>query len=361
MNGVEAASRDLFGKNVDKLSLAEGARARRAAEGAQRLHAARSSRPRAAAPQPRALADGGGGATSRPAKAQSAAAQRAPLRSPRTSGGPTRANEPLALDAVRAFIDSILPDALQEGDVNVYTTLDINAQKAADRAVLRQAAQISEPRDAVRRRPGDRAGAGRARRARSAHRRHPRARSGGRTQQAADSTAPSRRAGSPARRSSRSSTPRRSRRGMTPATESTTSRSRSPGPRCLAARELRGEYIGTHHVRPALMLSANAATVRVSQRVGVPSVIRRRAATASRVRCRAHAVDRARRGGRDAAGARGGVRAVRERRDARASAAGARIEAPDGTRALERRDRAGRHGRWIRRTRIRSLRCSRAS
>ena len=56
---------------------------------------------------------------------------------------PDTGNEPLALDAVRVFIDSILPDALREGDVIVRTTLDLTAQKAADRAILKQAAAVS--------------------------------------------------------------------------------------------------------------------------------------------------------------------------------------------------------------------------
>ena len=61
------------------------------------------------------------------------------------------------------------------------------------------------------------AGAGRARRARSAHRRHPRARRRA-SQQARLQPRVQRDAASPARRSSRSSTPPRLRAGMTPAT-----------------------------------------------------------------------------------------------------------------------------------------------
>ena len=74
------------------------------------------------------FADGEEGYTT-PGEASSAAAK--PFASPRTSGAPTR-DEPLALDAVRVH-RPLLPDALQEGDVTVYTTLDMNAQKAADR------------------------------------------------------------------------------------------------------------------------------------------------------------------------------------------------------------------------------------
>ena len=61
VNGIEAASLDLFGKNVNKLTLPEGRAARRAAQGAVGLHAATQSAARRAAPQPRARADGRSG------------------------------------------------------------------------------------------------------------------------------------------------------------------------------------------------------------------------------------------------------------------------------------------------------------
>ena len=45
--------------------------------------------------------------------------------------------------ALQTLIDSIRPDALKEGDVTVYTTLDLAAQLSADRAVLRQTTAVT--------------------------------------------------------------------------------------------------------------------------------------------------------------------------------------------------------------------------
>ena len=55
-----------------------------------------------------------------------------PCASRRTNGVPTR-----------ALIDSIRPDALKEGDVTVYTTLDLAAQRSADRAMIRQTTAVT--------------------------------------------------------------------------------------------------------------------------------------------------------------------------------------------------------------------------
>jgi penicillin-binding protein 1A len=40
-------------------------------------------------------------------------------------------------------VDSVKPDILKEGDVNVYTTLDFTAQRSADRTMLRHMAEIT--------------------------------------------------------------------------------------------------------------------------------------------------------------------------------------------------------------------------
>src|SRR4029079_2189358 len=76
-----------------------------------------------------------------PGEASTAAAR--PLAIAEDEWRPETGNEPLRIYAVVVFIDSLVPEALQNGDVTVYTTLDMNAQKAADRAVLRQAAVVS--------------------------------------------------------------------------------------------------------------------------------------------------------------------------------------------------------------------------
>ncbi|MEP6733816.1 MAG: PBP1A family penicillin-binding protein [bacterium] len=140
MNGVEAASRDLFGKSVDKLSVSEGA-----------MLAALPKGPSAYTPRDHydrglkrrnlvlSLMAKEGYLTAAEAQNEEAL----PMLIADDEWRPDAVNEPLALDAVRALIDSIRPDALKEGDVTVYTTLDLNAQRAADRAVLKQTTAVT--------------------------------------------------------------------------------------------------------------------------------------------------------------------------------------------------------------------------
>ena len=134
MYGVEAASRDLFGKRVGQLSVSEGA-----------MLAALPKGPSAYTPRDhferglkrRNLVLGLMRESGYLTDAQAARAVDTPLRIAENEWRPDTKDEPLALDAVRVFIDSILPDALKDGDVTVYTTLDLTAQRSADRAVLR--------------------------------------------------------------------------------------------------------------------------------------------------------------------------------------------------------------------------------
>ena len=91
------------------------------------------------------------------------------------------------------------------------------------------------------------------------------------------------------------------------------------------------DYAGRITFRRALIKSANAATVRVSQAVGIPRVIEAARTQRHRQPAAQRSVDRARRARGDAAGARHRVRAVRQRRIPREAAARARIETADGT------------------------------
>src|SRR5205085_2954963 len=75
--------------------------------------------------------------------AAASAAEQQPLRIAENEWHPSTAEEPSALDAVRAIVDSVLPDVLKDGDVTVHTTLDFGLQRAADRAVAKQAAVIT--------------------------------------------------------------------------------------------------------------------------------------------------------------------------------------------------------------------------
>ena len=268
MNGVEAASRDLFGKSVSKTSIAEGAVLAALPKGPSaytpRDHPERALRRRNLV---LSLMAQEGYLT--PGEATTAARQR--LVVSEDEWRPNTGNEPLALDAVRVFIDSILPDALQEGDVTVYTTLDLTAQKAADRAVLRQAAAVSretqysgarvtEPAQgalvAMDPRTGDIRALVGGRRSKRGFNRAFRAR-----RQPGSAFKPFVYAAA-------------LRAGMTPATlvddepvEVTQGRT------VWRPANYEGNYIGTITLTKALAVSSNAAAVRVSQTVGIPNVI----------------------------------------------------------------------------------------
>ena len=140
MNGVEAASRDLFGKHVGQLTLAEGAMLA-ALPKAPSTYTPRRN-PQVAVTRRNLVLDlmaDQGFITS----AAAGDASRQPLRIAENEWRPSAVDEPTALDAVRAIVDSLLPDVLKDGDVVVHTTLDLALQRSADRAVARQAAAIT--------------------------------------------------------------------------------------------------------------------------------------------------------------------------------------------------------------------------
>jgi 1A family penicillin-binding protein len=140
VNGVEAASRDLFGKSVGKLTLAEGA-VLAGLPKAPSVYTPRRSIPRARTRRDlvlRLMAE-----QKMVAAGVADAAIKSPLRIVSEEWRPSVAAELSAMDAVRALVDSVLPDALKEGDVVVHTTLDERLQRAADKIVVRQAAAIT--------------------------------------------------------------------------------------------------------------------------------------------------------------------------------------------------------------------------
>ena len=137
--GVEAASRDLFGKSVSQVSLSEAA-----------LLAALPKAPTAYEPREhpeRAIKRRNlvlnlmaeQGFTS---QAQAAVSSQVPLRIARSEWRPSQYDQYGAIDAIRVFVDSVMPDALKEGDVVIHTTIDARAQVAADRAIARHAIEI---------------------------------------------------------------------------------------------------------------------------------------------------------------------------------------------------------------------------
>jgi 1A family penicillin-binding protein len=140
VNGIEAASRDLFGKSVTKINLAEAAMLA-ALPKAPSSYSPRANRLRAIQRRNLVLnlmVEQGylsAGVADR--------AKEAPLRVAEEEWRPRLADEPSAIDAVRAIVDSVLPDVLKDGDVTVLTTLDYTLQKAADKIVIRQSLAIT--------------------------------------------------------------------------------------------------------------------------------------------------------------------------------------------------------------------------
>jgi 1A family penicillin-binding protein len=144
MYGVEAASRDLFGKSVDDVTIAEGAMLAALPKGPS-AYTPRNNPKRARARRDLVL-----GLMRREGYLDDigiVAARAEPLRIADKEWRPPQPDDSYALDAVRAFVDSAVR-ALKEPeaatDYVVYTTLDLGAQRAADKAVRRRAAAIQQ-------------------------------------------------------------------------------------------------------------------------------------------------------------------------------------------------------------------------
>jgi penicillin-binding protein 1A len=140
VNGVEAASRDLFGKSIDKVTLAEAALLAGLPK-APSKYSPRADRFKSIQRRNLVLNLMVEQEFLTPPVADRAKAER--LRIAAEEWRPALADEPSAIDAVRAVVDSVLPDVLKDGDVTVMTTLDFALQKAADKVVIRQAIAIT--------------------------------------------------------------------------------------------------------------------------------------------------------------------------------------------------------------------------
>jgi len=137
--GVEAASRDLFGKGVASLSLQEAALLA-AVTKSPTNYAPREFRERARKRRDLVI-----GLMRDQGYVTLAAAQRAtaePLKVAASSWRPSGVDDYGAIDAVRALVDSVLPGAVEGGGVVVHTTIDAVAQAAADTAIESQARAI---------------------------------------------------------------------------------------------------------------------------------------------------------------------------------------------------------------------------
>jgi penicillin-binding protein 1A len=140
VNGVEAASRDLFGKSVTQINLAEAALLAGLPK-APSAYSPRANRLKAIQRRNLVLSLMVEQGYLSPGVADKA--KGAQLRIAEEEWRPSLADEPSAIDAVRAVVDSVLPDVLKDGDVTVLTTLDYGLQKAADKVVIKQAVAIT--------------------------------------------------------------------------------------------------------------------------------------------------------------------------------------------------------------------------
>jgi penicillin-binding protein 1A len=137
--GVEAASRDLFGKSISNVSLAEAATLA-ALPKAPSAYTPRDYPERAVKRRNLVLS-----LMMRQGFIDDRTAQRAssaPLRIASTEWRPSQYDKYGSVDAVRALVDSVMPDALREGDVIIHTTIDSRAQLAADETIARHAIAI---------------------------------------------------------------------------------------------------------------------------------------------------------------------------------------------------------------------------
>ena len=268
--GVEAASRDLFGRSVEHVTLAEAAMLAALPKGPS-AYTPRKSPARARARRDLVLA------LMREQKyispAREAAAARQPLTVERKPWRPPQPDDSYAVDAVRTLVDSVLASRnFDGGDVTVYTTLDLTAQRAAERAVRRRA-------EAIQREARSWYGAGAsvqgAMVALDPRTGDVRAMVGGRTYERGGfnrATSARRQPGSafkPFVYAAALSV------GLTPATEVDDDPVdvEDENGKIWSPANYGGEYMGRVTMRRALMRSANAATVRVSRSVGEQRVI----------------------------------------------------------------------------------------
>ena len=140
--GVEAASRDLFGRSVEHVSLAEAATLAALPKGPS------AYTPRRHPQRARVRRDLVLGLMVREGyitAARAAEAKASRLRVAQAAAWDSPGEDSYAVDAVRAFVDSVLQgNALRHGDLVVHTTLDARAQRAAQRAVTRHAARVQQ-------------------------------------------------------------------------------------------------------------------------------------------------------------------------------------------------------------------------
>jgi penicillin-binding protein 1A len=262
--GVEAASRDLFGRSVKDVSVGQGAMLAALPKGPS-AYTPRKAPERALRRRNLVLALMAREGYLDPSRARSAAAERLVVN--KEGWRPDSATDSYALDVVRDFVDSIREvRRIESSDLIVTTTLDTRAQKAAENAVRRRA-------DAVGNATG-KAGAQGAMVALDPRSGDLRALVGGRRYERGNFN----RAIDAHRQPGSAFKPfvyaAALMSGMTPATEVDDEPvDVAIGNRTWSPQNYEGEYLGRTTLRTALAHSANAATVRVSRTIGEPRIV----------------------------------------------------------------------------------------
>jgi penicillin-binding protein 1A len=263
--GVEAASRDLFGKSVNQINLPQAATLA-ALPKAPSSYTPRRHPDRAL--QRRNLVLGLMVDQGYVSANRLKGLQATPLTIAKNEWRPKDPNDSYALDAVRAIVDSIIQGGTADiVDLTLRTTLDRNAQIAADRAVKRQASVIQSE-------AGRRALIQGAMVAIDPRNGDIRALTGGRTYERGSfnrALLAHRQPGSAFKPFVYAAAMAA---GYTPSSEVDD----DPidviqGRDVWSPSNYGDEYLGRTTFRKALIKSANAATVRVSQAVGIPRVI----------------------------------------------------------------------------------------
>ncbi|GMV10809.1 MAG: hypothetical protein AMXMBFR55_25430 [Gemmatimonadota bacterium] len=139
--GVEGASRDLFGKGIEDVTIAEGALLAALPKGPS-AYTPRRNPARALARRDLVLGLMRDAGYLDDIGVVAARAER--LAIARREWSPPQPNESFALDAVRSTVDSVLRSAGERmSELTVYTTLDLTAQREAERAVRVHADRIA--------------------------------------------------------------------------------------------------------------------------------------------------------------------------------------------------------------------------
>ncbi|MDF1503373.1 PBP1A family penicillin-binding protein [Roseisolibacter sp. H3M3-2] len=265
--GVEGASRDLFGRGIEKVTVAQAAMLAALPKGPSaytpRRHPQRALRRRNLV---LALMAREGYLTADAARA--GVAER--LVVPANEWRPDRADDSYALDAVRAIVDSVREAlGIESNDLTVHTTLDLAAQRAAQRAVQRRA-------DAIDDMTGRKDGVEGAMVALDPRSGDVRALVGGRRYERGNFNRVLRARRQPGSAFKPFVYAAALEAGMSPATEvDDVPVEVQIGRQVWAPRNFDDEYLGHTTLRRALMKSANAATVRVSRSLGEAKVVER--------------------------------------------------------------------------------------